>query len=49
MSMNDGDGWLGMVPVGNKTDDERNDFKETLLYMIKSDKDVQDAIKKFIL
>ena len=33
----------------NKTDDDRNVFKETMLYLIKFDKDVQDEIKKFIL
>ena len=40
---------LGFEPVGNKNNQELNDFKETLLYLIKFDSDVQDAIKKFIL
>jgi hypothetical protein len=40
---------LGFEPVGNKNNQELNDFKETLLYLIKFDKDVQEAIKKFIL
>lgn len=40
---------LGFEPVGNKTNQEIKDFKETLLYLIKFDNDVQEAIKKFIL
>ena len=40
---------LGFEPVGHKNNEELNDFKETLLYLIKFDNDVQEAIKKFIL
>lgn len=40
---------LGIEPVGNKNGKELNDFKDTLLYLIKFDTDVQEAIKKFIL
>lgn len=40
---------LGIEPVGSKTNQEIKDFKETLLYLIKFDNDVQEAIKKFIL
>lgn len=44
MSMNDNDECLG-----TKLTMSVMFFKETLLYLIKFDKDVQDAIKKFIL
>ena len=39
---------LGMTPIGIKNDNP-NAFKETLLYLIKCDNDIQDAIKKFVL
>ena len=40
---------LGFEPVGNKNNQELNEFKETLLYLIKFDKDIKETIKKFIL
>ena len=39
---------LGFIPVGNENN-SNNKFKETLLYFIKCDKDVQETIKKFVL
>ena len=46
--MNDTEQALGFVPIGVGNND-LNTFKETLLYMIKCDKDVQGDIKQFVL
>ena len=46
--MNETEQALGFVPIGVGNDD-LNTFKETLLYLIKCDKDVQEAIKQFLL
>ena len=46
--MDELDNFPGMAPIG-RNNNNLNGLKDTLLYLIKFDTDVQNAIKKFIL